>query len=253
MPATPASCSRRRASATPARSPGRWPGRSFTVIGRPLPSPAARAIATALSGSSRRAAPAPVLQTLRTGHPMFRSIRSAPASATTAAASRITSASWPKSWIDTGCSSGWIRRNSRTVRSLPCLIPKLDAISETARPAPCRLACRRTNQFPMPARGASTTRLGIVWPPSTHGSCSERIRPILKRDCPSLGLVALEDQPEAGERQQRVDGVDQLAEGDDRAGQAARGDRLDLRAELVAQAGEDAVDLRGEAVDHARA
>ena len=64
------------------------------------------------------AAPAPVLQTLRTGQPMLMSIRSAPASATIAAAERITSGSWPKSWIETGCSSGWIRSSSRRVRSL---------------------------------------------------------------------------------------------------------------------------------------
>ena len=44
MPATPASSTSRRASSTPARSPGSRPGRSFTVTGRPLPSPAARAM-----------------------------------------------------------------------------------------------------------------------------------------------------------------------------------------------------------------
>ena len=38
MPATPASSTSRRASSTPARSPGRCPGRSLTVTGRPLPS-----------------------------------------------------------------------------------------------------------------------------------------------------------------------------------------------------------------------
>ena len=83
------------------------------------PPPRRAASATALAGSSSRAAPAPVLHTLRTGQPMLRSIRSAPASAAIAAASRMTSGSCPNSWIDTGCSSGWMRRNSRTVRSLP--------------------------------------------------------------------------------------------------------------------------------------
>ena len=97
---------------------GLEPGRSFTVTGSPLPSDAARAIATALSASSSRAAPAPVLQTFLTGQPMLRSIRSAPASAV-AAASASRPGSWPNSWIETGCSSGWIRRNSLTVRSLP--------------------------------------------------------------------------------------------------------------------------------------
>ena len=47
-PRRPPSTSR-CASSTPARSPGRCPGRSFTVTGRPLPSRAACAIATALS------------------------------------------------------------------------------------------------------------------------------------------------------------------------------------------------------------
>ena len=37
---------------------------------------------------------------------------------------------------------------------------KLETISETAIPAPWRLACRRTNQLPIPASGASSTRLG---------------------------------------------------------------------------------------------
>src|SRR4051812_38387204 len=52
---------------------------------------------------------------------------------------------------------------------------KLEIISETASPAPKRLACRRTNQLPMPASGASITRLGISTSPIVHGSCSERI------------------------------------------------------------------------------
>src|SRR5207302_501765 len=82
-----------------------------TVTGSPLPSCAARASATARSGSSSSAAPAPVLHTLGTGQPMLRSIRSAPASATCAAAERITSGSWPNSCMATGPparSSGWI-------------------------------------------------------------------------------------------------------------------------------------------------
>src|SRR5919206_4330681 len=52
---------------------------------------------------------------------------------------------------------------------------KLEIISETVRPAPYRLACRRTNQLPMPASGASTTRLGTVTSPSRNGWRSERI------------------------------------------------------------------------------
>ncbi len=80
----------------------RAPERSFTVTGSPLPSRAARATCTAVSGSWISAAPAPVLQTLGTGQPMLRSMRSAPRSATVAAADRMISGSWPNSWIETG-------------------------------------------------------------------------------------------------------------------------------------------------------
>ena len=91
---------------------------------------------------------------------MLRSIRSGPACAATAAASRITSGSEPKSWIETGPSSGCTRSISSTVRRLRCAIAKLETISETASPAPWRCACRRTNQLPIPASGASRTRFG---------------------------------------------------------------------------------------------
>jgi hypothetical protein len=46
-------------------------------------------------------------------------MRSAPASATVRAALRMTSGSWPNSWIDTGRSSGCIRSISVQVFSLP--------------------------------------------------------------------------------------------------------------------------------------
>src|SRR5947209_20061089 len=52
---------------------------------------------------------------------------------------------------------------------------KLETISDTTRPAPCRLACRRTNQLPIPASGASTTRLGMATPPRRQGSASDRV------------------------------------------------------------------------------
>src|SRR4051794_24536908 len=172
MPATPAS-TRRRATSRPRRSPGTIPERSFTVTGRPLPSIAPRAIATALSGSSSNEAPAPVFPTFLTGQPMLMSIRSAPASRAFSAAIFMTSGSCPKSWIDTGCSSGWIRRNSRSVRLSPYLIPKLETISDTASPAPWRRACMRMNQLPIPASGARIARFGSSTPPSSNGSVSE--------------------------------------------------------------------------------
>ena len=136
---TPASSTSRWARVTPVVSPGRAPERSFTVTGRPLPSRAARATATAVSGSSISAAPAPVLHTLGTGQPMLRSMRSAPASATVAAAERMTSGSWPNSCTATGPparSVGWMRSISPTVFSLRWWTPKLDTISDTASPAP---------------------------------------------------------------------------------------------------------------------
>ena len=73
------------------------------------------------------------------------------------------SGSAPKSWIDVGPavrSAGWMRSISVHVRGLPWWTAWLETISETASPAPWRLACRRTNHEPMPASGASTTRLG---------------------------------------------------------------------------------------------
>src|SRR5688572_5464322 len=110
----------------------------------------------------------------------------------------------------------------------------------------------------MPARGASTTRFGIVIPPSSQGSCRLRIGVKASRGGsgrttswtpPRHGsvLIALPDQPQALEREQRVDVVDVLAEGDDRSRQAAGGDGLDVVAQLVAQPRDHAVDLGGEA------
>ena len=100
---------------------------------------AARATATAVSGCLSRAAPAPVFITLGTGQPMLRSIRSAPASATRAAAERITSGSCPNSWIETGPPSrsrGSITSSSSSVRRFSWWIAKLETISDTAKPAP---------------------------------------------------------------------------------------------------------------------
>ena len=111
---------------------------------------------------------------------MLMSIRSAPIDATVAAAERITSESAPNSWIAIGPparSRGSIRRSSVQVFALRWWIAKLDTISETTRPAPNRRACRRTNQLPIPASGASTTRLGSSSGPIDSGSVSAGISP----------------------------------------------------------------------------
>ena len=90
------------------------------MTGRPEPSAAALATATAVSGSLSIATPAPVFVTFGTGQPMFRSMRSTSVcSATWAAALRMTSGSWPKSWSETIPSSGCMRSISVTVFSLP--------------------------------------------------------------------------------------------------------------------------------------
>ena len=123
MAATPASSTSRWLSSMPLVSPFFSPERSLTVTGRPEPSWAARATATAVSWSLSIAAPAPVFMTFGTGQPMFRSIMSASVcSRTYAAALRMMSGSWPKSWIEVGPvlrSSGCMRSISTHVFSLP--------------------------------------------------------------------------------------------------------------------------------------
>src|SRR4051812_8986335 len=136
-----------------------------------------------------------------------------------------------------------MRRNSRSVRLSPYLIPKLETISDTARPAPWRRACMRMNQLPIPARGARTARFGRRTPPSVQGSVITEERLAL--------AVALPHDPQAGKRQQVVDLVDLVAEGRDRARQAAGGDRRCLCVQLLADAPHDSVDLAREAVDDA--
>src|SRR3954468_9159794 len=112
----------------------------------------------------------------------------------------------------TGCSSGWIRRNSRWVRSSPYFRPKLDTISETTRPAPWRLAWRRTNQLPMPASGASTTRFAIWTPPRVQESVSlrsivlERLAPSARAEADDVGRLRLRRGRDVGrERLERLD------------------------------------------------
>src|SRR3954469_11125364 len=139
-----------------------------------------------------------------------------------------------------------MRRNSRCVRSSPYLRPKLDTISDTTRPAPKRFAWRRTNQLPMPASGARTSRFSSSCPPSVQGSFRERIRPL------SLASVALPDEAQPGQRQQVIGLVDLVAERRDRAREAAGCDGHEVVADVLAQPSDDAVDLAGEAVDDAR-
>src|SRR4051812_6461662 len=156
--------------------------------------------------------------------------------------------------MDTGCSSGWMRRNSRSVRLSPYLIPKLDTISDTASPAPWRRAWMRMNQLPMPASGASRARFWRRMPPSVHG-WFRGTGFILSRSRLELALTAisLPHEPQPGEREEVVDLIDLLAERRDRLREAAGRDRRRLDAQLLADAAHDAVALAREAVDDSRA
>ena len=62
-------------------------------------------------------------------------------------------------------------------------------------------------------------------------------------------VVPLPDQPDALERQERVDRLQRARVRDDQVGQAARRDRLRLGAQLLADALDDPVHLAGEPVD----
>src|SRR5215204_216874 len=104
-------------------------------------------------------------------------------------------------------------------------------------PAPCRRACSRTNQLPIPASGASSTRLAISTSPIRKGSVS-------------CGRVAFMDQPQSLEGKQVVDLVDRLGEGDDGGGVAAGRQHLRVR-EFLLDPPDDAVDQAGEAEDEA--
>src|SRR6185295_17387683 len=112
--------------------------------------------------------------------------------------------------------------------------------SETTRPAPWRFACRRTNQLPMPASGASRTRLEISMPPISKGSVSA--------GCSGVPLMD-ESQPLQGKHV--VDLLDRLGEGDDDLRQPAGRQQAGV-AELLLDPPHDAVDHAGEAEDEAR-
>ncbi len=104
MAAAPASCAR-RANSMPVVCDGSQPERIFTVTGILTAFTIARTTASAWHTSLSSVAPAPVLATLGTQQPMFRSTMSAPCASTTCAASAIIAGSPPKSWTLTGRSA----------------------------------------------------------------------------------------------------------------------------------------------------
>src|SRR4051812_8644295 len=99
------------------------------------------------------------------------------------------------------------------------------------------------NQLPIPARGARTTRLGIVRPPSSQLSVSAFGI--------ALDAIALVQQSQPGEREEVVDLVDRLGERSDDRRVPAGGDRVGLLPHLGPQAAHDRVDRPRVAVDDA--
>ena len=194
---------------------------------------------------------------------MFRSMRSAPRSATVgrggahdvgvlaeeldrdrpAAAAR--SSGWMRSISRTSSRCGGGRRSSRPSPTPP-------APRRSAWPAGARTSCRcppaaRARRGWGSGRGPMLEGVGEGGRPSAL-RVARRARPRRLR----RAGVALVQQLQPVERQQVVDLVDRLRERDDVLGQAAGGDRLGVLAELAAQAPDDPVDLAGEAVDDAR-
>src|SRR4051812_27412710 len=136
-------------------------------------------------------------------------------------------------------------------------MPKLETISDTASPAPWRRAWRRTNQLPMPASGASSTRLEISTPPISNGSVSagwstpfapstdapgrEAEEASVDGDC---SIVLFIDDSQSFEGQEVVDLVNRLAERGDSVGYAAGCDQGRF-AELVLDPPRQRVDEPG--------
>ena len=140
------------------------PLRSLTVTGRPLPSRAARATATARSGSLSSAAPGAGLADLRhrAAHVEVDQVDAGRGDGR-GGAERMTSGSCAE---ELHARPGARRGGSAAARASCARCRGARRSSrpsrETASPAPKRCACRRTNQLPIPASGASATRLGIA-------------------------------------------------------------------------------------------
>src|SRR5438874_10368545 len=103
----------------------------------------------------------------------------------------------------------------------------------------------------MPARGASTTRLGTRRLPSIQGS--PRLGRAATRPLWRASAVALEQQAQPGQREQVVDLLDLLRVGHDESGQATRRDHGRALVELHVQAPQDRVYRAGVAEHDARA
>ena len=106
----------------------------------------------------------------------------------------------------------------------------IETISETAMPAPYRLACRRTNQLPIPASGASITRLGTASSSGVRGIAKGIVSERARLACgaivaPLSASVAFVQQAQPRQREHVVDLARSPPCRARRAGEAARRDR----------------------------
>ena len=231
-----------RRGRTPDRSPGSSPERSFTVTGRPEPSGSRPGEGEGEVGPSQQLRAGARLADLADGAAHV-DVDQVGAGLGCDRRRRAHHLGVVAEQLDRDrVLAGWIRSSSRIVRSLRWCRPKLETISETASPAPWRRACRRTNQLPIPASGASSTRLAIV----------DVADPKRRRERRLHQTVSLPDQAQAGQGEQVVHLVDHLAERDDRGGVPAGGDEAHVRAELALDAAaRSRRSAPGEAVDDA--
>ncbi len=142
------------------------PLRIFSVTGSFTALTVASRILPALTSSRIRAEPASPFTTFFTGQPKLMSMRAAPRSSLSLAASAITCGSQPASWTAIGASSGTfsaMRSDWRFCR----IIASLAIISETTSPAPLRFTRRRNGRSVTPDIGAritgSSSFTGPIW------------------------------------------------------------------------------------------
>ena len=116
----------------------------------------ASSILPASSGVFINADPSPLLTTFGTGHPMLKSIISAPRASTILAASASSSGTEPKSWMAVGRSASSIC-NMAKVFSFLYNSPLALTISDTVSPQPNLRQMTRYGRSLMPAIGANAT------------------------------------------------------------------------------------------------
>ena len=154
---------------------------------------------------------------------------SAPARATVAAAERMMSGSWPKSWTETGPPSRSARVDPQQLGAgLRVAVVDGEARHHLRHREPGAVALGLQAHEPVADPGQRREHDPVGDRQAAEGpGVAERAHPR------SLGLVALPDQAQAREREQVVDVVDRLAVRHDLAREPARRDRLHLLAELA--------------------